>query len=240
MQMRKQIIAIFTAVVSAVAGYAGTVSLDGTWQAEPAPEARGDVPPAAFTHAIPVPGHWPLMSPAAAPGKTDALWCRTTWKAPAEIPPRAVLRIGKASFGTTVFVNGKKAGFFPYNFVASETDIRPFLKAGAENEIVVRLGNAWTQNAQGHPMAYNGKDFERYNYYQGITDSVTLILSDWPAIKRIETAADIEKGIVNVRATVTNGAAKAVSAKLSANVGLQTSGVGLRTSSLRMLPTANC
>lgn len=68
MQMRKQIIAIFTAVVSAVAGYAGTVSLDGTWQAEPAPEARGDVPPAAFTHAIPVPGHWPLMSPAAAPG----------------------------------------------------------------------------------------------------------------------------------------------------------------------------
>ena len=44
-------------------------------------------------------------------------------------------RIGKASFGTTVFVNGKKAGFFPYNFVASETDIRPFLKPGAENEI---------------------------------------------------------------------------------------------------------
>lgn len=92
--------------MAAVAGHAETVSLDGTWQAEPAPEARGDVPPAAFTHAIPVPGHWPLMSPAAASGKTDALWCRTTWKAPAEIPPRVTLRIGKASFGTTVFVNG--------------------------------------------------------------------------------------------------------------------------------------
>ena len=174
---------------------------------------------AAFTHAIPVPGHWPLLTPTAKAGTNDALWCRTTWRAPAEIPPRATLRIGKASFGTTVFVNGKKAGFFPYNFVASEFDVRPFLKPGAENEIAVRLGSAWTQNAKGAPMAHNGKDQERYNYYQGIFDSVTILFSDWPAIKRLETAADIEKGVVNVRATVTNGSARAVSSKLSANVG---------------------
>lgn len=219
MQMRKQIIAIFTAVVSAVAGYAGTVSLDGTWQAEPAPEARGDVPPAAFTHTIPVPGHWPLMKPEAKAGKEDALWCRTTWKAPAELPPRVVLRIGKASFGTTVFVNGEKAGFFPYNFVASETDVRPFLKPGVENEIVVRLGNAWTQNAKGAPMAHGGKDQERYNYYQGIMDSVKLLLSGWPAVERLATRADIEKGVVHVLAAVTNGSASAVSGKLAANVG---------------------
>lgn len=220
--MRKKTIAIFTAVVSAVAGYAGTVSLDGTWQAEPAPEAQGDVPPTSFSHTIPVPGHWPLMSPAAAPGKTDALWCRTTWKAPATIPPRVTLRIGKASFGTSVFINGKKAGFFPYNFVASQFDVREFLKAGAENEIVVRLGNAWTQNTAGKPMAHCGKDSERHNYYQGITDSVALHFSDWPAIERLETAADIERGVVNVRAAVTNGADKAVSARLVANVGRDT------------------
>lgn len=68
-------------------------------------------------------------------------------------------------------------------------------------------------------MVHGGKDGERLNYYQGITDSVSLLLSGWPAIKRLETAADIENGMVNVRATVTNGAAEAVSAKLAANVG---------------------
>ena len=199
--------------------FAATVSLDGTWQAEVVPEAQGDAIPAAFTRTIPVPGHWPLMKPVAKADNTDALWCRTIWKAPAELPARATLRIGKASFGTTVFVNGKKAGFFPYNFVASETDVRPFLTPGAENEIVVRLGNAWTQNGVGKTMVHGGRDPERYNYYQGIMDSVTLLLSEWPAIERIDVRADIEKGVVDVRAAVTNGSPRAVSAKLSACVG---------------------
>ena len=212
-------VATLACAAESAAARAEVVSLDGTWQAEVALDAQGETLPTAFTRTIPVPGHWPLMKPSAPCGKTEALWCRTTWKASAEIPPRATLRIGMASFGTTIFVNGKKAGFFPYNFVPSETDIRPFLRPGAENEIVVRLGNAWTQNAKGAPMAHTGKDNERFNYYPGITDSVKLFLSDWPAIKRLETAADLEKGIVNVRATVTNGASKAVSAKLAANVG---------------------
>ena len=211
--------ALVASAICAAAARAEVVSLDGIWQAEVAQDAQGDAMPAAFMRTIPVPGHWPLMKPSAPCGKKEALWCRTTWKAPAAIPPRATLRIGMASFGTTIFVNGKKAGFFPYNFVPSETDIRPFLKAGAENEIVVRIGNAWTQNSKGAPMAHTGKDNERFNYYPGITDSVKLFLSDWPAIKRLETAADLEKGIVNVRATVTNGAPKAVSAKIVAIVG---------------------
>ena len=129
--------AIFSFSV-AISVSAATISLDGTWQAEAVPEVRGEAVPAVFTRTIPVPGHWPLMKPAVKDNMSDALWCRTTWKAPAELPPRVTLRIGKASFGTTVFVNGKKAGFFPYNFVASETNIRPFLKPGVENEIVVR------------------------------------------------------------------------------------------------------
>lgn len=199
-----------------------TISLDGTWQAEAVPEARGETIPAAFTRTIPVPGHWPLMQPAVKDNMSDALWCRTTWKAPDELPPRVTLHIGKASFGTTVFVNGKKAGFFPYNFVASETEIRPFLKPGVENEIVVRLGNAWLQNGKGRTMAHSGCDPERFHYYQGITDSVTLLLSGWPAVRRLETRADLEAGVVNVRATVQNGSADAVPAKLDAAVGSDT------------------
>ena len=166
---------------------AATVSLDGTWQAEAVPEARGEVIPAAFTRTIPVPGHWPLMKPAVKDNMSDALWCRTTWEAPTELPPRVTLRIGKASFGTTMFVNGKRAGFFPYNFIASETEIRPFLMpAPKTRSCVVRLGNAWLQNGKGRTMAHSGCDPERFHYYQGITDSVTLLLSGWPAVRRLD------------------------------------------------------
>ena len=214
--------AVIFSFSAAIPVSAATISLDGMWQAEAVPEVRGDTIPAAFTRSIPVPGHWPLMKPVVKDNMSDALWCRTTWKAPSELPPRVTLRIGKASFGTTVFVNGKKAGFFPYNFVASETEIRPFLKPGVENEIVVRLGNAWLQNGKGRTMAHSGCDPERFHYYQGITDSVTLLLSGWPAVRRLETRADLEAGVVNVRATVQNGSADAVPAKLDAAVGSDT------------------
>ena len=68
-------------------------------------------------------------------------------------------------------------------------------------------------------MVHSGRDPERFNYYQGITDSVKLLLSGWPAVERLDTCADIEKGVVHVRAAVTNGSDRAVSAKLAAEVG---------------------
>ena len=60
---------LFAVVMCVAAVRAEVMQLDGTWQAEVAPEAQGDAIPAAFTRTIPVPGHWPLMKPAA----TDVL-----------------------------------------------------------------------------------------------------------------------------------------------------------------------
>ena len=76
------VVALAATAICAAAARAEVVSLDGIWQAEVAQDAQGDAMPAAFTRAIPVPGHWPLMKPSAPCGKKEALWCRTTWKAP--------------------------------------------------------------------------------------------------------------------------------------------------------------
>ena len=75
-------ICMAVAVSVCAAARAEVISLDGTWQAEIAQDAQGDAMPAAFMRTIPVPGHWPLMKPSAPCGKKEALWCRTTWKAP--------------------------------------------------------------------------------------------------------------------------------------------------------------
>ncbi|MBQ6254023.1 MAG: discoidin domain-containing protein [Bacteroidales bacterium] len=182
-----------------------TLSLDGVWEAAIAADADSDEIPATFDRRIPVPGHFPLMTPEAEYSTHGALWYRTTYKAPRDLPPRVVLRIAKAEFGRTIFINGEKADFYPYNFSASETDIRPFLKAGEENEILVRVKSVEDVLTDGSPVANNGSDYERMHYYPGIFDSVTIIESGWPAVIRIETRAELDRGAVSVRATIFNG-----------------------------------
>ena len=94
--------------ICAAAARAEVVSLDGIWQAEVAQDAQGDAMPAAFTRTIPVPGHWPLMKPSAPCGKKETLWCRTTWKAPAAIPPP---RDGTRSGGCEGHDQGARGAF---------------------------------------------------------------------------------------------------------------------------------
>ncbi len=196
-----------------------TVSLNGIWDAAIQSDANSDAIPMAFNHKIPVPGLWMLMTPAEEYSPTGALWYRTTYRAPKRLPPRVVLRIAKAEFGRTIFVNGEKVDYYPYNFSASETDIRPYLKPDAENEIVVRVKSAADVLSDGSPTAHNGSDYERHHYYRGIYDSVTIIESGWPAVRNIETCADLERGVVKVRATLLNGSASPVSGFVKFSVG---------------------
>jgi len=195
------------------------VSLNGEWDAAIAADANSDIIPNLFDHKIRVPGHWPLLSPEADFHESGALWYRTTYRAPKKLPPRIILRIAKAQFGRTIYVNGKKADFYPYNFSSSETDISKYVKAGAENEIVVRVKSASDALTDGSPTAHNGSDYERLHYYPGIYDSVTIIESGWPAIKNIETHADLERGVVKVRATLVNGSNRSTDAEVSFTVG---------------------
>ncbi|MBJ6110623.1 DUF4982 domain-containing protein [Hymenobacter sp. BT523] len=54
---------------------------------------------------------------------------------------RAVLLFDGAMSNAHVFVNGKEVGSWPYGYNSFSFDITPFLKAGADNTLAVRLQN---------------------------------------------------------------------------------------------------
>ena len=147
------------------------------------------------------------------------MWYKTTYHAPKKLSPRVVLRIAKAEFGRAIFVNGEKVDFYPYNFSASETDIRPYLKPGDDNEIVIRVKSAADVLNDGSPTAHNGSDYERLTYQMGLYDDVSIIESGWPAIRNIETQANLEQGVVKVRVTLFNGGSEPTDGTVTLSVG---------------------
>lgn len=196
-----------------------TISLNGMWDVALTLDGQSDVIPEIFDHRIPVPGLWPLLEPAEEYRENGAMWYKTTYHAPKKLSPRVVLRIAKAEFGRAIFVNGEKVDFYPYNFSASETDIRPYLKPGDDNEIVIRVKSAADVLNDGSPTAHNGSDYERLTYQMGLYDDVSIIESGWPAISNIETNADLEQGMVKVRVTLFNGGNEPTDGTVTLSVG---------------------
>ena len=114
-------------------------------------------------------------------GKRQAFWYRRTFKIGSEIPPVALLKIGKGKFGTRVYVNGKLAGDHHPCFTPGWFDVRKHLKgAGQENEIVVRVGAFYDVLP---PHVRWGRDPEKTRYLPGIYDDVELILTGTPLIR---------------------------------------------------------
>ena len=146
----------------------------------------------------------------------------------------ALLRVGKAQFGTTVWVNGVKAGEHLGCFTAGIFEVGPLLKLGA-NVVVIRVG--------AHPAVLpvwvpTGSDYEKYRWTPGIYDSVTLSQGDWPRIESVQVAprlaamtADVEvelnpgraSGPLGVTAAVTKGSESPVrgSATIDNGIGVQ-------------------
>ena len=98
------------------------ISLNGTWQIA---EGGMDKIPPKFDRGVDVPGLVDMAKPAfTEPGpkvadrssfsqkdpRRDAFWYRRTFKLSDPIPEVVQLRIGKAMYGTRVFLNGKLIG----------------------------------------------------------------------------------------------------------------------------------
>jgi hypothetical protein len=126
----------------------------------------------------------------------------------------ANLRIAKAQFGAVVWVNGKKAGEHLPCFTAAIFDVSYKLRQG-ENEIVVRVG--------AHPgvlpaSVSAGTDFEKNRWTPGIYDSVSLELSDNPAIETIQVAPSRDLKSITVQTRLRNHSAQAVAFALAQTV----------------------
>jgi hypothetical protein len=177
-----------------------TISLDGMWQIG---EGGLDIMPAKFERQVPVPGLVDMATPPfVEPGprvanrqqekqkdpRRDAFWYRRTFQMTGPVPAVARLKIGKAMFGTRVFLNGKLLGDHAPSFTPGFFDARPALQAGT-NTLIVRVG-ADRDAVIGR--AESARDGEKIRYIPGIFDSVELILSGTPHILNVQAVPNID------------------------------------------------
>lgn len=179
------------------------LSLDGRWQI-----AQGDMdtPPATFRRQAPVPGLVDLAEPAftevgVPSDQRRAFWYSRRFRVPG--PPRdvAVLKIGRARFGTRVWLNGIEVGEHLACFTPGHFDVSHALRYDAANTLVVRVGAFKDAVPQWVPT---GTDKEKSRWIPGIYDSVSLVLADRPYISSIQVAPHIADGSATVQVTLRN------------------------------------
>jgi hypothetical protein len=214
-----------------------TLPLDGTWSI--ADGVEPSALPTSFKHTVAVPGlvhsakpsfpgvdqyetHefiWTMKRDGVLPAtekldelgrttqKRNYFWYRRTFRAPAR-KQRAVLVVNKAQFGTAVWLNGKKAGEHLGCFTPGRFDLTEALHWSGENELLIRIG--------AHPgalpeSAFFGSDGEKEFWTPGIYDSVSLLLSDNPAIESVQVAPRIQSSEIVVETELINdGPARSV------------------------------
>jgi hypothetical protein len=129
-------------------------------------------------------------------------WYRTTFRAPAR-KQNAILRVGKAQFSTSVWLNGRKIGDHLGCYTAGFFDITAAMNWTGENTLVIRIG--------AHPGVMpedvpSGTDYEKTKWTAGIYDSVTVQLSDNPVIETVQVAPRINPPSIVVQTVVRNPA----------------------------------
>jgi hypothetical protein len=215
------------------------IALDGLWEV-----AEGDMSrtPEAFDHTVIVPGLVDLARPAFRDvGKPSplrqAFWYRRTFRVAGPVPEVAFLKVHKACYGTTVWINGQLLGEHVPCFTPGYFDAKSVLKGdGAENVVLIRVGADRACIPADTP---SGWDFEKYLYIPGIYDTVELILSGTPFIRNVQIVPDV--ATMTVRAVVELDAGPrphAGEAKLTAAVAEARSGQAVGAGDTAVLPMA--
>ena len=207
-----------------------TISLNGIWQIT---DGKKDVVPTKFDRTVPVPGLVTLAQPEfikVAPRLPDRFaidrnldmfyhqqdslretyWYHRTFNITQNIPEIALLKVGKAMFGTRVYLNGTYIGEHLPCFTPGYFDLKKSLKKG-ENELIVAVGSSRNSMPQDMP---DGFDYEKERYISGIFDNIDLILSGTPYIRNVQVAPDIRKKSARIQTIVYNKD-KATNSKVS-------------------------
>ena len=196
-----------------------TINLNGTWDFE---QTKNAFPPQKFTRKCPVPGLIHLAEP-----KIDAYdklfkrpeqvladeaydyrklqyeprysWYKKIINIPAELKENeAMLTILKSQFVTQVYVNGIDMGQSISCYTPIDLKITNALKFGADNEILIRVGERiWLP-----PMAAGSTDKEKVNYIPGIWDDVFLSFSGKQKIRNNLILPSVKNKNVTLRLLV--------------------------------------
>jgi len=127
-------------------------------------------------------------------------WYRTTFRTTAR-KQVAILRVGKAQFGTAVWLNGKSMGEYLGCFTASYFNLTDAIHWSGDNELLVRIG--------AHPGALPesapaGTDQEKNIWTPGIYDSVSVILADNPVIESVHVAPRLKTSEILIETRIRN------------------------------------
>ena len=197
------------------------ISLNGSWQIA---DGKKDMVPTKFDRTIPVPGLVTLAKPAfinPAPPLPDRMtidnnpelfyhqndtlretyWYHRTVNITQDIPEIALLKVGKAMFGTRVFLNGTYIGEHLPCFTPGYFDLIKAIHKG-ENDLIIAVGASRSSMPPDMP---DGFDYEKERYISGIFDNVDLILSRTPYIQNVQVAPDIEKKTAHVQTKILSG-----------------------------------
>ena len=220
-----------------------TISLNGPWDIEDSKEA--ETIPSVWRHKVPVPGlahsaqpSFPqvdefdsrmLIQNRVSNGKLPRgtlvsnagvlrqernwFWYRRKFEIPATRTV-AILRINKAQFGAAVWLNGVKIGDHLPCFTAAVFDVGKALRQG-ENELIVRLG---AHPGVLPPTVSGGTDFEKIKWTPGIYDSVSVAVTDNPAIETVQVAPKLANSSIVVQTALRNFGKNPVSFELTQRV----------------------
>jgi len=146
-------------------------------------------------------------------------WYRKTFRTS---PERAIamLEIGKAQFGTAVWLNGRQLSpendawrsEYPGSFSASNWDLSRDIHWNAENTLIVRVGAHPAVLPDDFPV---GSDFEKTAWTPGIYDDVSVFFCDNPEIVSVQVAPRIGSDEIVVQATLRNRSDAAFTGSIS-------------------------
>ncbi len=197
------------------------ISLNGMWQIT---DGGKDLIPGKFDRTIPVPGLVILAKPAfidsapRVPDRTaidkdlelfynqkdslrETYWYHRTFNMSGPMPEVVLLKVGKAMFGTRVFLNGTFIGEHLPCFTPGYFDLKKALRKG-ENELIIAVGASRSSLPSDIP---DGFDYEKQRYISGIFDNVDLILSGTPYIQNVQVAPEIGKKTAKIQTIVRSG-----------------------------------
>jgi beta-galactosidase len=112
-----------------------------------------------------------------------------------------VLRINKAQFGTSVWLNGQKIGEHAGCFTAGYFDLSKAIHWAGDNQLIVRIGAHPGVLPANYPA---GTDFEKSKWTAGIYDSAAVLLSDNPVIETVQVAPRIQSSEILVQTKLRN------------------------------------
>lgn len=198
-----------------------TINLNGTWEFDQTTTA---FPPKKFTRKIQVPGLVHLAEPRIEDydrffKRADKVefkeqhnlynidytprysWYRKTVTIPKELEGKeGVITIKKSQYVTQVYVNGIDMGTSMACYTPVEFNISKALKYGAENEILIKVGDrVWLPSE-----AAGGTDKEKEHYLPGIWDDVLLSFTGIMRVDRLLVLPSVVEKKVTVKALIRN------------------------------------